>query len=1273
MSVHHRALASGNYTIDVSAVDFATNEGLPSTADFRAGRRDTPQNLRQLPPLFINEPTFQWNPPEQLPQPDDPTGEGGILRYEVAITGDENSIPPFEISFKSYKDLEFFIVECFDGDENPKQCETAIDSDDQIRLTVLGPVPNGTHELGVRVVDKDGQAFPIQTLIPDFVVKPVVDMRLITDREFVGSGDTFTVDIVVEPNGQPLSVVDAVLEVPPNMEVVDIKKGEGLTVELNNAIDEAAGIAAYTAATFGEPVRNKFTLAVITFKAKKPRLLRLRDETAIKFLDPAVFPDLTIAAYKGVSVLDDLRETKVTILERTVDLVLGLETDPDQGPIFDSFDEFAFERRQEIVVVVRVEPNGQFLSSVDALLDFDPDAYEVQEVIPAPGILLDLEHVVINDRARTIDVSAFTTGPALNTGDPPREPLDLARITLRHKRATRGLSVGFSERFPRRSEAFFREVSVLRDLKGFPAELALELRLKTFDGPSFDADVVIQARLNGNRASAVDAFLKSSGDLIMRDIARAPGSQLGTVLKRAVDPATGTAEYGATIRLVPPFGVPPLGEFDLAVLDITAGRIAIGDEPSTDEIFFQTEFPRRTNVALNGTPIPVERLKGVRMEARPPGQLPNLRRLTSSFDPTPTFQWDPPVRRPAAGIRTFELSIIGSGDIPNQNPVEGDVRNICTLECFGVGGVPVDCFVLEVFDVDGVSWVNFTTAEELEDGRYNISVKAIDNLGQPGEETRLPKEDRPFTIDTRPPTIPITIGDLRSDPLDPERVAFTNDEEPLLEWEASVDGLTAAEDISYDSEIDFTRSFGDPLKNTTNEVSWKVLKEEYPVLTNTLYWWRVRAVDNAGVVRAEPGVEPTGRAVFGQDTAQALAGRGNASDFSPPQRFVIDTIDPSPPGDLKSVPIGGNTINDNAPTFQWVRSTDEGFPATGSGVERYLVEIDDISGTLVVSGDVPDDGPDCDPITGLCTFTVPDEGRLDVDGRYSVTVTAFDRSGTSERPGTPERPANSANSSIDILVDTEPPTAPGVPRLVPLSALVTPDGTSIEIRWTKATDTGSGVDFYNVVVNPGNITGTADDPTDCGVLSCTFRTPPLIDGAYTFLVSAIDEATNEGPATPSDPETPTFVGDPAKPQNLRQTAESRFKVEPVFRWTGPRTGDIRTYEIAITGQVEFTDFQDPLFEVTCNDAPCGPIAPSDTIQLKVIGVDLPEGTHRFRVRVLTPTGERGDPANIPFTVDTKPPGPPTNLTVEDTTTLPDGREVKADSGTPAFTWTASNR
>ena len=662
----------GSYTISVAAEDRATNRGdATDPVTFRAGPATAVQDLTQLDAFPVNEPTFEWKPPLDLPEPG--AADGGIRTYEVAITGDGSVIPPYNILFTPFTDTDLFIVKCLDEAGSETDCSKSRDVD-RVQLTVRGPVPftkDGVHTLLVRPVDKGGTPAPVN--VREFKVEPVVDMRLISEREFVGPGDTFNVDIVVEPNGQPLSVVDAVLAVPPNLEVVRITPGATLSVELNNAIDGAAGRAAYSAATFEEPVRNRFTLAVVTFRAKEAR--DLRDRTVIDFVDRHEFPTLVRATYKGVSVLDELVRTEVTVLRPTVDLLLGLETE-DRGLVFGNFeaDEFDFARRQEIVVVVRVDTHGQFVSSVDALLDFDSDTLEVEEVVPAEGILL--EHVIINDRTGTIDLSAFTTGPALNTGFSVAESFDLARITLRHKRAARGLSVGFSERFPRKSEAFYREVSVLNDLKGFPVELALELRLNTFDGPAFEADVVVQARLNGNRASAVDVLLESSGDLEMNGIARAPGSKLGTVLSSTVDPAAGTAEYGATIRLVPPFGVPPLGEFDLAILDVTAGRIAVGDDPSTDEITFQTEFPRSTNVALNGTPIPVDRLKPVRMEARPPGRLPNLRRTTSNFDPTPTFQWDPPVRRPAAGIRTFEVSIVGAGPQAGATNIEGDASLI---------------------------------------------------------------------------------------------------------------------------------------------------------------------------------------------------------------------------------------------------------------------------------------------------------------------------------------------------------------------------------------------------------------------------------------------------------------------------------------------------------------------------------------------------------------------------------------------------------------------
>ena len=83
----------------------------------------------------------------------DPKGDGGIKTYEVAIIADSANIP-----FTPFTDTNFFFAECFAANGEPigtgSACTRAIAATDQVRLTLKVILPEGTHTLAVRVVDK---------------------------------------------------------------------------------------------------------------------------------------------------------------------------------------------------------------------------------------------------------------------------------------------------------------------------------------------------------------------------------------------------------------------------------------------------------------------------------------------------------------------------------------------------------------------------------------------------------------------------------------------------------------------------------------------------------------------------------------------------------------------------------------------------------------------------------------------------------------------------------------------------------------------------------------------------------------------------------------------------------------------------------------------------------------------------------------------------------------------------------------------------------------
>ena len=161
------SLRTGRYTIKVSAVDKAGNQGPFTPAlGFRAGRLDVVQGLAGVDPstvisnvpfFIVPNPKFQWRPPVLLPNSGDLL-RGGIDTYMVAITGDIQGSPFTIVPATSFTNPQFFQVDCSrstgDGTETAtgNACKRFIGSGDIIQITVTATVPDGTHQIGVRVL-----------------------------------------------------------------------------------------------------------------------------------------------------------------------------------------------------------------------------------------------------------------------------------------------------------------------------------------------------------------------------------------------------------------------------------------------------------------------------------------------------------------------------------------------------------------------------------------------------------------------------------------------------------------------------------------------------------------------------------------------------------------------------------------------------------------------------------------------------------------------------------------------------------------------------------------------------------------------------------------------------------------------------------------------------------------------------------------------------------------------------------------------------------------
>ena len=447
--------------------------------------------------------------------------------------------------------------------------------------------------------------------------------------------------------------------------------------------------------------------------------------------------------------------------------------------------------------------------------------------------------------------------------------------------------------------------SVLDELIGFPAEIALQLRLTSFDPPNA-ADVLVQVRPNGNRISAVDALLDfDPADIQVIEVT--PGALLVEVLTGDFDNSAGTIDIGALT-----LGPSAIGEFVLATISLSLPNTAITSDLEDRELLFSESFPRETKAAFAGAEVPSKLAPLATLTPFPPGQLPNLEKSTPDNQKGAQFDWDPPIARPVGGLESFRVSIVGTSDQAGSSVINGDATDVGTLECFSVDelGVPrsIPCTLASPINIDEISFFRLSLNDNLADGRYVLTMTPFDNLGQSGESTELPD----FVIDTEVPPTPSPPAPL---PREGEVVAFTKETAPVLAWTESEDPLS---DVEYDLHLSLSE---DGLEVPGARTEFNELSETTQVVTNldlnTVYWWHVRAVDQSGVTPAaalEPGSD-------GPSPLAPIAGRGNASAFSIPSRFVIDTVSPSTPDQqsLRNVSTGGNATpqsNGRAPATQ---------------------------------------------------------------------------------------------------------------------------------------------------------------------------------------------------------------------------------------------------------------------------------------------------------------------------------------------------------------------
>ena len=160
----------------------------------------------------------------------------------------------------------------------------------------------GTYRWRVGAKDRAGNETNSRDLeVRSFtIVDRIVDLRLETDQNMVGLGSTFDVKIKVEPNGQPVNAVDALLSFTTgDLEVVSTADGTTLEQVPPGGFDNARGTIDYGAFTIGTAPTGDFVLATVRFRA-----LAETDQTRVDF--DAGHPRRTEASFSGASVLGNV-------------------------------------------------------------------------------------------------------------------------------------------------------------------------------------------------------------------------------------------------------------------------------------------------------------------------------------------------------------------------------------------------------------------------------------------------------------------------------------------------------------------------------------------------------------------------------------------------------------------------------------------------------------------------------------------------------------------------------------------------------------------------------------------------------------------------------------------------------------------------------------------------------------------------------------------------------------------------------------------------------
>jgi MYXO-CTERM domain-containing protein len=184
-------------------------------------------------------------------------------------------------------------------------------------------------------------------------------------------------------------------------------------------------------------------------------------------------------------------------------------------------------------------------------------------------------------------------------------------------------------------------------------------------------------------------------------------------------------------------------------------------------------------------------------------------------------------------------------------------------------------------------------------------------------------------------------------------------------------------------------------------------------------------------------------------------------------------------------PPDGTWVTSSTPTFTWNATSD-----TGSGLAKYQIWID---GKLAVDNIPPD------ATTATATSVI-------ADGVHTWQVYALDAAGAIRR----------SRQILSLGVDTTPPQSFGIVGDIPGSVgewgLACENTYTIPtpcLSWTSSTDTGSGIDYYQLIID-----GTIARDRIALTGGCLSNTPsatpssPLAEGVHAYTVTAFDKVGN---------------------------------------------------------------------------------------------------------------------------------------------------------------------